>query len=92
MLARLYEKATQHEIAELMGRTVPAINNRARKLGLRRPLNPGRFTAGAAPWNKGLSFDPGGRSQETRFKKGNRSGRAAKLWVPVGSERIDKEG
>ena len=30
-----------------------------------------RFPKGIVPWNKGLSYQPGGRCQETQFKKGH---------------------
>lgn len=52
----------------------------------------GRFTKGLKPWNKGAHFTPGGRSAETRFKAGNRTGKAAQLYQPIGTERITKDG
>ena len=48
----------------------------------------GRFEKGIIPWNKGISFQAGGRSAETRFKKGN----IPHNHRPVGSERITKDG
>ena len=53
-----------------------------------------QFKKGSVPANKGLrrpGYAPG-RMAETQFKKGARSGYAAKNWVPVGSIRIDPEG
>lgn len=50
------------------------------------------FGKGHTPWNKGSHFTAGGRSAETRFKPGTRNGRAAKLWQPIGSTRLSKEG
>lgn len=42
-----------------------------------------RFQKGHVPWSKGRKgLDLGGRSRETRFKKGNRP----HTWVPVGTE------
>ena len=61
-------------------------------------INPGRggnatsFTAGNTPWNKGASFEAGGRSIETKFKPGLRSGRTAVLWRPIGSLRLTHDG
>lgn len=58
---------------------------------LRRGDNVGagfRFQKGAQPWNKGIKFDSGGRSHETRFKPGQ----VPHTWKPVGSERFSKEG
>ncbi|MFM2058428.1 MAG: hypothetical protein RLY71_2813 [Pseudomonadota bacterium] len=43
-----------------------------------------RIQPGAEPWNKGRSFEAGGRSVETRFQHGNKP----HTWVPVGSLRI----
>jgi len=50
------------------------------------------FTAGNTPWNKGASFEAGGRSIETQFKPGHRGGRAAVLWRPIGSLRLTHDG
>lgn len=46
------------------------------------------FIKGHIPYNKGKKFDAGGRSVETRFKKGN----IPTNYRPIGSERIDKQG
>lgn len=46
------------------------------------------FPRGHAPWNKGTHFTAGGRSAETRFKKGNRP----QTWKSIGSLRTSKEG
>ncbi len=53
-----------------------------------------RFTPGHVPANKGLRR-PGwapGRMRETQFKKGVRRGVAVRLWKPIGTERISKDG
>lgn len=55
-----------------------------------------RFKTGQTPHNKGLRR-PGysigrGRMQDTQFKKGCRAGIAVKLYQPIGSERISKDG
>ena len=47
----------------------------------------GRFKKGLTPWNKGIKFNAGGRSAETRFKKGNTDNCA-----PIGTQRYSKEG
>jgi hypothetical protein len=52
----------------------------------------GRFMAGKRPWNKGKRYDAGGRSAETRFKKGERRGKANANYQPIGAERITKDG
>lgn len=54
-----------------------------------------RFQKGHAPANKGLrrpGWSPG-RMRETQFKKGHgRSGVAVKLYKPIGTERMSKDG
>lgn len=53
-----------------------------------------RFQRGIVPFNKGLRR-PGwapGRMAQTQFKKGERRGRAAMLYQPVGAERLSKDG
>jgi hypothetical protein len=51
-----------------------------------------QFKPGLVPWNKGTNYVAGGRSAETRFKKGERHGAAAENWVPIGSHRINPDG
>lgn len=53
-----------------------------------------RFQRGHLPANKGLRR-PGwapGRMRETQFKKGVRQGVAVRLYKPIGTERISKDG
>lgn len=56
----------------------------------------GRFQKGIIPANKGLrrpGYSVGrGRMQETQFKKGERTGAAARNWKPVGTITTDPEG
>ncbi|HWH86195.1 MAG TPA: HNH endonuclease signature motif containing protein [Pseudomonas sp.] len=47
-----------------------------------------RFKKGQRPWNKGISFDCGGRSVETRFAPGTMPHNN----VPVGTERVTDDG
>lgn len=52
------------------------------------------FHKGHVPANKGLrrpGYGPG-RMKETMFKKGERRGRANRLYKPIGTERISKDG
>ena len=51
-----------------------------------------QFKKGLTPWNKGSHFVAGGRSHETRFKKGYMSGAAQHNYVPIGSLRVTKDG
>lgn len=91
-LTRLYPTHTGPQIAALLGRTLSAVENRRTKLGLSKATNAGCFAAGHTTWNKGTNFSAGGRSIETRFKKGQLTGRAQEIAKPVGSERISKDG
>lgn len=50
-----------------------------------------QFKPGLTPWNKGTHYVAGGRSAETRFKKG-RLAHEARNYVPIGSHRISKDG
>jgi hypothetical protein len=64
---------------------------------LRRGDNVGapfRFPKGHVPANKGLRR-PGwgpGRMKETQFKRGERRGVAVRLYKPIGTERVSKDG
>lgn len=51
-----------------------------------------QFQRGQESWNKGTHYVAGGRSAETRFKKGNMSGAAQRKYVAVGTERINRDG
>lgn len=50
-----------------------------------------RFKPGSQPWNKGTHYVAGGRSAETRFKKG-RPAHEARNYRPIGSLRISADG
>lgn len=85
-------------LADRLGRTEPAIVRRAAKLGVRKApeylaQHPTRFQAGHKPWNTGMKgFQPGGRSVETRFKRGEMHGAAQHNYKPIGSLRVNAEG
>jgi hypothetical protein len=51
-----------------------------------------RFKPGNVSWNKGTHYVAGGRSAETRFKKGEMSGAAQHNYVPIGTLRVSKDG
>lgn len=52
----------------------------------------GRYEPGRTSENKGKTMPYHPNSARTRFKKGERRGVASKLWKPVGTERVSKEG
>jgi len=47
-----------------------------------------QFKRGLEPWNKGLSYASGGRSDQTRFKPGS----LPHTTLPIGSLRVSKDG
>jgi len=52
----------------------------------------GRFSKGFVPWNKGMKGLQYEGSRATQFKPGQRRGAAERLWVPIGTHRISKDG
>ncbi len=51
-----------------------------------------QFTKGSKPWNTGKKgWQAGGRSAETRFKKGEMHGAAQRKYVPVGTLRLSSK-
>ena len=57
----------------------------------------GRIEVGNVPMNKGKKCEPGKgglhpNAKATHFKKSSRSGVAVKLYKPIGSERMSKDG
>lgn len=84
-LIRLYPKHSAARIARWLTRSVSSVHGRANKLGIHPLTIRGGFKKGRhyhrstefkkdqTPWNKGKHYQPGGRSKETRFKKGQSS-------------------
>ncbi len=97
ILRQFYPHEANARIAEYLGRPDRAVAQYARTMGLHKsaeylavPGAAGRFGPGHVPANKGLRR-PGwavGRMRETQFKPGQRSGMAARNWMPVGSTRL----
>ena len=52
----------------------------------------GCFDKGQAPANKGKAMPFNPNSAATRFKKGNRSGRAEERYKPIGTIRLSQDG
>lgn len=67
--------------------TIAALSREA-MLDPKHPARACQFKPGQEVWNKGTHFTAGGRSAETRFKKGNKP----HTWNPIGHERITDEG
>lgn len=91
-LRRLYPHNSIDTLMRIFGRSDKSITARAHKLGLVKapdyePPRRGCFVKGQRPWNKGKHHSPAG-SEKGRFKPGNRP----HTWVPIGHERVSKEG
>ncbi|MFC7091929.1 HNH endonuclease signature motif containing protein [Halomonas salifodinae] len=91
-LERLYPHNENRVLERIFGRPGQAITSRAHKLQLRKapdytPPRRGCFEKGQAPWNKGKSHSPAG-SEKGRFKPGQKP----PTWVPIGTERVNKDG
>lgn len=64
---------TDKEISAKLPNTTPTSIGAARKrFGLLKPIESGRFKSDQTPWNKGKNYNAGGKSVETRFKKGSK--------------------
>lgn len=103
-LVKLYPDMLTEQLAAALGLSVRQVYGKAREMGLKKSekffASPAsgrltsekgasaRFPKGHSPWNKGISHTAGGRSAETRFAKGNKPHN----WLPVGSERVSKDG
>jgi hypothetical protein len=96
-LRALFANTHNQVLADFLGRSEAAISNRAAKLGVRKSADyiarsNTRFKPGEKPWNTGLTYQPGGRSVESRFKAGHMGGAAQHNYKPIGSLRINKDG
>lgn len=92
-LRSLYPDTPNRTIAKMLCCSYLAVKNRATTLGLKKDpgymaSKPGCFRPGQTSWNKGLSYQPGGRIAENQFKPGHKP----QTWVPVGTEAVDKDG
>ncbi|KMQ75266.1 HNH endonuclease signature motif containing protein [Marinobacter subterrani] len=93
-LRSLYPETNNRTIAKVMGCSYSAIKNRAQTLGLKKSPaylereRPGCFRPGQTSWNKGVSYQPGGRVAENQFRPGHKP----QTTVPVGTETVDKDG
>lgn len=101
--ARYSGEPTAHIAAEL-GRTPGQVYQKAAALGLKKSeayltgADSGRlrgeagasfrFPKGFTPWNKGIAFNPGGRSAEARFKPGS----VPHHTKPLGTYRVTRDG
>lgn len=104
LLREHYPDKLTADLIDLIGRDLHSIYAKASELGIKKSAaflaSPAagrtngrqgigtRFEKGHQTWNAGTHYVAGGRSAETRFKKGSRPVN----WMPIGSERLSKEG
>lgn len=93
-LRSMYPETSNRTIAEVLGCSYSAVKNRGQLLGLKKNPEylarekPGCFRKGQPSWNKGLSYQPGGRIKESQFRPGQKPSNTA----AIGAETEDKDG
>lgn len=93
-LRKHYPDTNNADLARELNRTATSVMQCAIKLKLRKSerfrASPesGRRQPGQTPWNKGKTYQPGGRSVEARFRKGH----TRNVIHPVGATRVNKDG
>ncbi len=93
-LRNMYPDTSNRTIAKVLGCSYSAVKNRGQLLGLKKSAEylerekPGCFRKGQPTWNKGLSYQPGGRTKESQFRPGQKPSNTA----PIGAETEDKDG
>lgn len=91
-LGQVYQRAARLRIGKSPEFLALDASGRVRR-GKQHPrMIASQFQPGLIPWNKGVHYVAGGRSAETRFKKGCMSGAAQHNYVPIGSLRTNAEG
>lgn len=94
-LRQVYPHHANAVLASYFRRSAKAVGLKAHQMGLRKAddFHRVQFQPGHATWNAGRKgWQAGGRSIETQFKLGSRTGAANRNYRPVGSELIDKDG
>ena len=91
-MAQVYQAAARYGLSKSEAFRASDLSARIRR-GKRSPAMVGtQFKPGQVPFNKGTHFHAGGRSVQTQFKKDCMSGAAQHNYVPIGTERISKDG
>lgn len=91
-VSQVYQAAQRHGLEKSEAFKASDLSARIRRGKRSAAMASTQFKKGQVPFNKGTHFHAGGRSVETQFKKGQMSGAAARNYVPIGSERISKDG
>lgn len=91
-VAVVYRKAYQLGLAKSDDFKASELSGRIQRGKQHPSMKASQFKPGLQPWNKGTHWTAGGRSADTRFKKGQMHGAAQHKYVPIGSLRISKDG
>lgn len=103
ILRELYPDHTAKFVANVLGRNVRSVHNKAFALGLAKapgfwktvahPVTNTQFKKGMQPWNKGKPGATGHHpnTKATQFKKG-RAPEESRNYLPIGSLRLTKDG
>lgn len=92
-LGRVYQRARKLGLSKSAAFYLSDKSKRIQRGKQHPAMIASRFPKGHVPANKGLRR-PGwapGRMAKTQFKKGEMSGAAARNYVPIGTEKIDKK-
>lgn len=92
-LRSIYNAANKHGLRKSVAFFASDKSGRIERARTDPRMTGTQFKRGHETWNKGKKgWQSGGRSAETRFKKGCRLGAAQHNYVPIGTERICADG
>lgn len=92
--SQVHQAAQRHGLRKSAAFNASDLAARIRRGRLSPKMVANRFQKGHTPFNKGLrrpGYSPG-RMAETQFKRGCMAGAARRKYVPIGTERITKDG
>ncbi len=92
VLGRTLRSVYEQAYAQGLKRSRDSIAAVAGEINRTHPrMRPTQFKPGQPTWNKGRSYQPGGRSTATRFQKG-RPPEQCSNYQPIGAVRVSKDG
>jgi hypothetical protein len=90
-MGQVYQRAARLGLGKSVAFLALATSGRIQRGKQHPSMVASQFPVGIVPWNKGKHYVAGGRSAQTRFKKGCMSGAAQHNYLPIGSLRISKD-